>query len=65
MDDIVQGPYPPHERAIRRQENVIAEEMAQLEGDRLLAAGDEKGGMACLKIAAQLRHRRDEKLEPF
>lgn len=53
------------DRDARRYENKKCQDLAQAEGDRLLAAGDEKGGMACLKVAAMLRRRCDEQLGPF
>lgn len=48
-----------------RLENKVCEDIAQTEGDRLLKAGDEAGGMAALKVAAMLRRRRDDTLGPF
>lgn len=47
------------------EENEECEKLAQREGDRLLRANDEKGSLACFKIAAILRARRDQLLSPF
>lgn len=49
----------------RRFESRVCETLAQREGDRLLKEGDDKGAIACLKVAAMIRNRRDERLEPF
>ena len=59
------SPYPTEERCQRHQENVVCEDLAEREGDRLLKTGDERGGMACLKVAALIRKRRDALLLPF
>lgn len=53
------------EKRLMWAENKKCEDLAQREGDRLLKAGDEKGGIACLKLAAIMRTRRDQILSPF
>lgn len=59
------GSVDDRDQDSRRYENKACEVIAQTEGDRLLKAGDEKGGLAALKVAALLRRRRDEHLGPF
>lgn len=71
LSELQQGPgHPVHvandiRQDAARVENKACEDLAQAEGDRLLKAGDEKGGLAALKVAAMLRRRRDEHLGPF
>lgn len=56
---------PEDEKWPRSREAGVCAELAQDEGDRLLRAGDEKGAMVALKIAALIRRRRDTELGPF
>jgi hypothetical protein len=58
-------PASAEEQWFRRMENVLAEEIATREGDRLLKLGDEDGANVAYKIAGALRIRRDQLLEPF
>ena len=65
IPDLPLGAVDPREQDGRRKENAVSIEMIQREGDRLLGMGDEKGGMALLKMAAVLRQRRENVLGPF
>lgn len=56
--------YLNEEVAHRRKESLACEDIAQREGDRLLKA-DDKGAETAFRIAALIRRRRDEHLEPF
>lgn len=61
------SPYPPQERYFRKEENLVCEEIAQREGDRLLKQRppDRTGAEVAHRIAAIMRIRRDQLLEPF
>ncbi len=53
------------ERDAKRAENKLCEQIATLEGDRLLKLHDEAGANVAYRIAGLLRIRRDAHLEPF
>jgi hypothetical protein len=59
------SPYLENEREHRRLENATCEQIAQREGDRLLKQHDLIGAEVGHRIAALIRIRRDEELEPF
>lgn len=58
-------PMSREEKCYRRDESKVCEELAQMEGDRLLKAGDLLGAEVAHRLAARIRIRRDEHLEPF
>jgi len=56
---------PEDEKWPRSREATLLADLAQSEGDRLLKAGDESGSQIAFRIAALIRQRVDEKLNPF